>query len=53
MDLFGHLADYEALGRLCDRHELLLLEDSGHVVPVDWDGPILGEAVATFLSRLV
>ncbi len=28
VDLFGHLADYEALGQLCDRHELLLLEDA-------------------------
>lgn len=32
--------------------ELLLLEDSGHVVPVDRDGPRLAEAIARFFGAL-
>jgi carboxylesterase len=32
--------------------ELLWLEDSGHVVPVDFGGPRLAEAVVAHLSRL-
>lgn len=31
--------------------ELLLLPRSGHVVPVDRDGPVLAEAAAAFLGR--
>ncbi len=34
-----------------DRHELLWLESSGHVVPVDRDGPTLARATAEFLIR--
>ena len=34
-----------------DRPELLLLESSGHVVPVDRDGPTLARATAEFLVR--
>jgi carboxylesterase len=33
--------------------ELLLLPDSGHVVPVDHDGPRLGRAASEFLARRV
>jgi len=32
--------------------ELLFFESSGHVVPVDFDGPRLGEAAAEFLLRV-
>ena len=31
--------------------ELFLLDRSGHVVPVDYDGPALSTAAADFLSR--
>ena len=34
-----------------DRHELLWLESSGHVVPGDRDGPTLARATAEFLIR--
>jgi len=33
--------------------ESLLLAGSGHVVPVDFDGPALAQAVAEFLARFV
>jgi len=33
--------------------ELLLLPNSGHVVPVDHDGPRLGQAASEFLARRV
>jgi len=33
--------------------ELLLLQNSAHVVPVDFDGPRLSEAVADFLLRQI
>lgn len=33
--------------------ELLLLEQSGHVVPVDHDGPQLAEAVADFIEKQI
>jgi len=33
--------------------ELLILPDSGHVVPVDHDGPRLGRAASEFLARRV
>jgi esterase/lipase len=31
--------------------EYLLFEASGHIVPVDFDGPALAQAVAEFLAR--
>ena len=31
--------------------EYLLLASSGHIVPVDYDGPALSYAVAEFLKR--
>jgi carboxylesterase len=36
-----------------DEKELLLLENSGHVVPVDFDGPHLAVTAADFLARHV
>lgn len=36
-----------------DEKELLLLESSGHVVPVDFDGPHLASTAADFLARHV
>jgi len=40
------------LDRVASRErELLLLAESGHVVPVDRDGPVLANAVAEFFER--
>ncbi len=36
-----------------ERRELLLLENSAHIVPVDHDGEVLADAVSAFFSRLV
>jgi carboxylesterase len=36
-----------------ETRELLLLENSAHIVPVDHDGPALAEAVSAFFSALV
>lgn len=40
---------YEAVASR--ERELLLLPSSGHVVPVDWDGPELARQAAAFLAR--
>ncbi|MCZ6465341.1 MAG: alpha/beta fold hydrolase [Proteobacteria bacterium] len=43
--------DAHTLHRELAKSELLFLEDSAHVVPVDHDGPRLAEAVVAFLTR--
>ena len=42
---------YASVGTPVADRELFLLERSGHVVPVDYDGPALSTAAADFLSR--
>ena len=49
-------ADPRDARRICravasERCELLMLEDSAHVVPVDHDGPRLASALVGFLER--
>jgi len=36
--LWGQCADLAALRRICDRHELLLVEDTAHVIGATWEG---------------
>jgi carboxylesterase len=43
--------DAETLHRTIRGSELLWLERSGHVVPVDYDAPLLAERVGAFLAR--
>jgi carboxylesterase len=53
LDVTAHPDDARAIaaGVSSEEREVLLLEHSGHVVPVDRDGPVLGRAVAEFLVR--
>jgi carboxylesterase len=53
LDTTAHPDDAGAIaqGVSSSEREVLLLERSGHVVPVDRDGPRLGRAVAEFLVR--
>ena len=36
--LWGQCADLAALRRICDRHGLLLVEDTAHVIGATWQG---------------
>jgi carboxylesterase len=53
LDTTAHPDDAGAIvkGVSSRERELLVLERSGHVVPVDRDGPRLGEATAEFVAR--
>ncbi len=38
VDLYGQCADYEAIGRVCDRHGVPLIEDAAEALGASWQG---------------